>query len=81
VAEAAFAVDDHLHGQGIATLLFVKALVVVTAGFAEVERWTGARMLQGYRGRPAADVAALRDIVLRVPLAEAVPENQWLARS
>ena len=33
------------------------------------------RMLQGYRGRPAADVAALRDVVLRVShLAEAVPE-------
>ena len=32
-------------------------------------------MLQGYRGRPAADVAALRDVVLRVSrLAEAVPE-------
>src|SRR6185295_15414744 len=35
----------------------------------------GARLLQGYRGRPAVDVAALRDVVLRVSrLAEAVPE-------
>ncbi|MEO8257307.1 MAG: acetate--CoA ligase family protein [Acidobacteriota bacterium] len=33
------------------------------------------RVLQGYRGRPAADVAALRDVVLRVSqLAEAIPE-------
>ena len=33
------------------------------------------RVLQGYRGRPAADVEALRDVVLRVSrLAEAVPE-------
>ena len=32
-------------------------------------------LLQGYRGRPAADVEALREVVLRVSrLAEAVPE-------
>ena len=35
----------------------------------------GFPLLQGYRGRPAADVEALRDVVLRVSrLAEAVPE-------
>ena len=35
----------------------------------------GSRLLQGYRGRPAVDVAALRDVLLRVSrLAEAVPE-------
>jgi acetyl coenzyme A synthetase (ADP forming)-like protein len=35
----------------------------------------GSRALQGYRGRPAADVEALRDVVLRISrLAEAVPE-------
>jgi acyl-CoA synthetase (NDP forming)/RimJ/RimL family protein N-acetyltransferase len=35
----------------------------------------GFPLLQGFRGRPAADLAALRDVVLRVSrLAEAVPE-------
>jgi acyl-CoA synthetase (NDP forming) len=35
----------------------------------------GSRLLQGYRGRPTADVEALRDVVLRISrLAEAVPE-------
>jgi acetate---CoA ligase (ADP-forming) len=35
----------------------------------------GFPLLQGYRGRPAADLEALRDVVLRVSrLAEAVPE-------
>ena len=34
-----------------------------------------ARALQGYRGRPAADLEALRDVVLRASrLAEALPE-------
>ena len=38
-------------------------------------RRPGRRALQGYRGRPAADLDALRDVVLRVSrLAEAVPE-------
>jgi len=35
----------------------------------------GARALQGYRGRPAADLDALKDVVLRTScLAEALPE-------
>jgi acetyl coenzyme A synthetase (ADP forming)-like protein len=35
----------------------------------------GFRLLQGYPGHPAADVAALRDVLLRVSrLAEAIPE-------
>ncbi len=35
----------------------------------------GFRLLQGYRGQPAADVAALRDVLLRVSrLADEVPE-------
>lgn len=34
-----------------------------------------ARALQGYRGRPAADLEALRDVVLRASrLAEGLPE-------
>ena len=35
----------------------------------------GFRLLEGYRGHPAADVAALEDALLRISrLAEAVPE-------
>jgi acyl-CoA synthetase (NDP forming) len=35
----------------------------------------GFRLLEGYRGRPAADVGALRDVLLRVSrLADDVPE-------
>jgi acyl-CoA synthetase (NDP forming) len=35
----------------------------------------GFRLLQGYRGQPAADIGALRDVLLRVSrLADEVPE-------
>jgi acyl-CoA synthetase (NDP forming) len=44
-----------------------------------VEELRAARLLRGYRGRPPADEAALRDVVLRVSaLCEACPEIQEL---
>jgi acetate---CoA ligase (ADP-forming) len=40
-----------------------------------VERIKGYRLLQGYRGQPAADIKALEEILLRVSqLVEAIPE-------
>ena len=44
-----------------------------------IDELKGARLLRGYRGAPAADEAALRDVLLRVSeLVTAAPEIQEL---
>ena len=59
--------QEDLRGRGL-----TRASIGVLEGQHEVR---GLRLLQGYRGRPPADVDALRDVLLRVSrLADDLPE-------
>jgi acyl-CoA synthetase (NDP forming) len=84
VAEVALAVADHMHGRGAGTLLLEQILVDHVAHLAPLsaedadEMIHGVRsapLLAGYRGSPPADLAGLRDLLLRISrLADDLPE-------